>query len=100
MHFSESAQTLINTNASNYAVAGVISQFSLNNFHPLDFESQNLQAAELNYKIHNKELLAIVYGLQKWQSYHLSLTEPFEILKDPNTLKYFMSTKALTQRQA
>ncbi|KNZ50126.1 uncharacterized protein VP01_4585g2 [Puccinia sorghi] len=39
-HFSELAQTLIETDASDYAVAGVISQYSsLNLLHPIAFQS-------------------------------------------------------------
>ena len=100
-HFCELARTLIETDASDYAVAGVISQYSSSNhLHPVAFESRKLQSSELNYEIHDKELLAIVFCLQKWRSYLLSLVEPFEVLTDHNALKYFMSTKVLTRRQA
>ena len=100
-HFSELARTWIETDASDYAVAGVISQYSSSNrLHPVAFESRKLQSSELNYEIHDKELLAIVFCLQKWRSYLLSLMEPFEVLTDHNALKYFMSTKVLTRRQA
>ncbi|KNZ57379.1 uncharacterized protein VP01_2174g6, partial [Puccinia sorghi] len=59
--FSELACTLIETVASDYAVAGVISQYSsLNLLHPVAFDSQKLNNSELNYKIHDKELLEIV----------------------------------------
>ncbi|KNZ44702.1 uncharacterized protein VP01_8916g1, partial [Puccinia sorghi] len=96
-HFSELARALIETDASDYAVAGVISQYSsLNLLHPVAFESQKLHNSELNYKIHDKELLAILFCLQKWHSYLLSLSEPFEFLTDHNALKYFMSSKVLT----
>ncbi|KNZ50115.1 uncharacterized protein VP01_4595g2, partial [Puccinia sorghi] len=33
----------------------------------------------------------------KWRSYLLSLSEPFEVLTDHNSLKYFMSSKVLTR---
>ncbi|KNZ43789.1 putative retrotransposon nucleocapsid protein, partial [Puccinia sorghi] len=84
-HFSELTRTLIETNASDYAVAGVISQYSsLNLLHPVAFKSRKLHNSELNYKIHEKELLAIVFCLQKWHSYLISLPEPFEVLTDHN----------------
>ncbi|KNZ45761.1 hypothetical protein VP01_7821g1, partial [Puccinia sorghi] len=42
-HFSEISRTLIETDASDYAVAGFISQYSsLNLLHPVAFESRNL----------------------------------------------------------
>ena len=100
-HFDEGARTILETDSSNYAVAGVFSQHSskTNLFHPIAFESRKLQAAELNYAIHHKELLAIVYCLQKWRSYLLYLSHPFEVLTDHHALKYFMSSKVLTRRQ-
>ncbi|MBW0583506.1 hypothetical protein O181_123221, partial [Austropuccinia psidii MF-1] len=51
--------------------------------------------AELNYEIHDKELLGIV-----WRSLLLSLSSPFEVLTDNSSLQYFMSSKVLTRRQA
>ena len=102
-HFDATAKTVIKTDASNYAVMGVISQFSSLSpplLHPIAFESCKLQTAELNYEIHDKELLAIVHCLKKWCFYLLSLSKPFKVLMDHNALKYFMSSKVLTQRQA
>jgi hypothetical protein len=101
-HFSEMCKTIVETDASDYAIAGVISQFSasLKHLHPVAFESRMLQSAELNYEIHDKELLTIFHCLKKWLSYLLSLLEPFEILTDHNALKYFTSTKVFTCRQA
>ncbi|KNZ53467.1 uncharacterized protein VP01_3230g6 [Puccinia sorghi] len=69
-HFSELARTLIKTNASDHAVTGVISQYSsLNLLHPVAFKAQRLHNSELNYEIHDKELLEI----QKWCSYLLKV---------------------------
>ncbi|KNZ63396.1 uncharacterized protein VP01_11503g1, partial [Puccinia sorghi] len=72
---------MIKTNASDYAVAGIISQYSSSKLlHPLAFQSQNLHNSELNYENHDKELLAIVFCLQKWCSYLLSISKTFRIL--------------------
>jgi len=38
-----------------------------------------MQPAERNYKIYDKELLAIVEALAKWQQYLLDAVKPFEI---------------------
>ncbi|KNZ64236.1 uncharacterized protein VP01_10519g1, partial [Puccinia sorghi] len=99
-HFSELSRTLIETNASEYADAGVISQYSyLNILHLVAFDSRKLHNSELNYEIHDKELIAIVFCLQKWCSYLLSLSETFEVLTDHNALKYFMRSKVPTRCQ-
>jgi len=38
-----------------------------------------IQPAERNYKIYNKELLAIVEALTKWRQYLLDAMESFEV---------------------
>jgi len=38
-----------------------------------------MQPAEQNYKIYDKELLAIVEALAKWRQYLLDAAEPFEV---------------------
>ncbi|KNZ48621.1 retrotransposon nucleocapsid protein, partial [Puccinia sorghi] len=89
---SELARTLIETNASDYAVAGIISQYSSSNLlHPVAFESRKLHNSELNYEIHDKELLAILFCLQKWCSYllkfHFTITyRPGKLAVVPDAL--------------
>jgi len=48
-----------------------------------------MQQAERNYKIYDKELLAIVEALAKWRQYLLDAVEIFEIWTDHKNLKYF-----------
>ena len=95
-HFDAAASTTVETDASDYALGACISQRTDGLFHPIAFDSRKLIAAELNYEIHDKELLAIVWAVQNWQSYLLSITEPFEILTDHDSLKYFMTTKIIS----
>ncbi|MBW0511373.1 hypothetical protein O181_051088 [Austropuccinia psidii MF-1] len=63
--------------------------------HPIAFNSRKLIPEELNYEIHDKELLGIVWG-----AFLLSLSAPFEVLTNHSSLQYFMSCKVLTFRQA
>ena len=59
-HYVPNQQLVIETDASDYAIAGILSQYKLDGeIHPLAFYSCMLHAAELNYDVHNKELLAI-----------------------------------------
>ncbi|MBW0488973.1 hypothetical protein O181_028688 [Austropuccinia psidii MF-1] len=62
--------------------------------HPIEFDSCKLLPAELNYEIHDKELLGIVWAVL------ISLFNPFEVLKDHSSLQYFISSKVLTPYQA
>ena len=61
-HFNPDNPIVVETDASNYAIAAIISQISLNNgdIHLITFYLQSMQPTELNYEIYDKELLAII----------------------------------------
>ncbi|MBW0527228.1 hypothetical protein O181_066943 [Austropuccinia psidii MF-1] len=99
-HFNPSLPTIVETNASNYALGAVLSQVSDSGKHPIAFSSRKLIPAELNYEIHDKELLGIVWALKHWRALLLSLSSHFEGLTNHSSLQYFMSSKVLTCRQA
>ncbi len=57
--------------------------------------------AKLNYPIHNKEMLAIVAGFAHWRAHLAGIgPDPIQVLSDHKALEYFMTTKALSARQA
>ncbi|MBW0522633.1 hypothetical protein O181_062348, partial [Austropuccinia psidii MF-1] len=68
--------------------------------HPIAFSSCKVITAELNYEIHDKELLGIVWDLKCWRAFLLSLSSPFEVLTNHSSLQYFRSSKVLTRPQA
>ncbi|MBW0563202.1 hypothetical protein O181_102917 [Austropuccinia psidii MF-1] len=68
--------------------------------HPISFDSRKLIPAVLNYEIHEKEILGIVWALKHWRAFLLSLSFPFEVLTNHTPLQYFMSSKVLTHCQA
>jgi hypothetical protein len=55
---------------------------------------------EMNYPIHDKEMLAIVQAFEHWRLELEGIDHPVEVLIDHKALEYFMSTKALSGRQA
>jgi len=55
---------------------------------------------ERNYEIYDKELLAIVEALDKWQQYLLDAVEKFEVWTDHENLKYFKEPHKLNGQQA
>lgn len=61
-----------------------------------------MSAAERNYPIHDKEILAIVRALGKWRAglEGLQSDERFSIYTDHHALQYFMTKKQLNARQA
>ena len=59
-HWILDTQITVKTDASDYTLAAVLSIMTLNgNLHPIAFH-WNFSALELNYDVHDKELLAIL----------------------------------------
>ena len=55
--------------ASDYAVGVVLGQRKGKNFHTIYYASKVLNDAQMNYATTEKEMLAIVYALEKFKSY-------------------------------
>jgi len=90
----------VEMDTSGHAIGGVLSQEQDGKWKPIAFLSRMMQAAERNYEIYNKELLAIVEALAKWRQYLLDAAEPFEVWTDHKNLKYFREPHKLNERQA
>ncbi|MBW0512104.1 hypothetical protein O181_051819 [Austropuccinia psidii MF-1] len=89
-----SLPTIVETDSSKYALVAVLSHVSDSSKHPVAFNSRKLIPAELNYEIHDKELLVIIWALKGWRAFLLSLSSPFEVLTDHSCLqKYSLSVK-------
>ena len=103
-HYHPEWPTRVETDASDGAVAAVLSQKMPSNeqWHPVAYLSKTMAPAEINYPIHDKELLAIIVALTEWRAEleGLQRTDRFEILTDHQALTYFMTTKKLNSRQA
>ncbi|MBW0513610.1 hypothetical protein O181_053325 [Austropuccinia psidii MF-1] len=99
-HFNPSLPTIVESDASDYALGAVLSQVNDSGKNPIAFYSRKLLPAELNYEIHDKELLGIVWALKHWRAFLLSCSNSFEVLTDHSSLQYSMSSKALTRCQA
>ncbi|MBW0490281.1 hypothetical protein O181_029996 [Austropuccinia psidii MF-1] len=99
-HFNPSLPTIVERNASNYALGAVLSQVSDSGNHPIAFYSRKPIPEELNYDIHDKELLGIALALNRWSVFCLSLSSPFEVLTNHSSMQYFISSNILTLLQA
>ena len=56
--------------------------------------------AECNYDIYDKELLAIIHAFEEWRPELKGAAEQVQVITDHKNLKYFMTTKQLSCRQA
>ena len=87
--------------ASDYATGGVLSMECKNGlWRPVAFLSKSLNETERNYEIHDKEMLAIVRGLEAWRYLLEGVQFKFEIWTDHKNLEYFMKAQKLNWRQA
>jgi len=86
--------------ALDYTMGGVLSiEYEDGLWRPVAFLSKSLNKTERNYEIHNKEMLAIVRGLEAWRYLLEEVQYKFEIWTDHKNLEYFMKAQKLNRRQ-
>jgi len=86
---------------SDYAMEGVLSMECGDGlWRPVAFLSKSLNETERNYEIHDKEILAIIRGLEAWRHLLEGAQYKFEIWTDHKNLEYFMKAQKLKRRQA
>jgi hypothetical protein len=89
----------VTTDASDKCSGAVLSfGLSWESARPVAFDSMTFKKAELNYPVHEKELLAIIRALKKWRVDLLG--SQFFIYTDHKTLQNFNVQKDLSRLQA
>jgi hypothetical protein len=100
-HFDVSRAIRVETDASTFAVSGILSQlFEDEKWHPVAFVSRKLQSAELNYEVYDLELLAIVYSFKQWRHYLEGSQHTIQVLTDHYNLRSMRAVQKLNPRQA
>src|SRR5665213_652625 len=98
--FDPEKPSTVETDASDFAIGACLSQPDLaGNLHPIAFYSRKFSGAEINYDIHDKELLAIVASFKEWRVYLEGAKHKIQVFTDHKNLLYFTSTKELNRRQ-
>ncbi|RAQ98575.1 reverse transcriptase domain protein [Stemphylium lycopersici] len=93
-------KTRVETDASDFALGAVLSQQSDDGkWRPVFYHSRKFSGAELNYDVHDKELLGVVDAFEQWEVYLLGLPDQIEVFSDHQNLTSFMTTKKLNRRQ-
>ena len=82
--------------ASDYAVGAVLGQRKDKTFHAIHYASKVLNEAQINYATTEKELLAIVYALEKFRSYLIG--SKVVVYTDHAAIKYLLTKPDSKQR--
>ena len=91
----------IECDASKYASGAVLTQQDNNgDRHSMEFLSKTFSETEQNYKIYDRELLAIIRALEEWRHYIQGSGHTTIIYSDHQNLTYFQSAQKLNRRQA
>jgi hypothetical protein len=100
-HFIPDRPIIVETDASDYALAAILSiQLENSEIHPVAFHSRSFNPTELNYDMHDKKLYAIFEAFRIWQHYLDGSALPIDVVTDHKNLEYFATTKVLNHRQA
>ena len=83
-HYDLLLETWVETNASDFVVAGVLSQMHDGEvLKPVAYFSKKMTPAECNYMIYDKKLLAIVKSFKTWRPELASVQNgPVKVLTD------------------
>ncbi|KAH9244881.1 hypothetical protein BASA81_017690 [Batrachochytrium salamandrivorans] len=82
-HPCDSKPFILETDASDFAISGVLSQFDdLDQIRPVAFYARQMNSAERNYEIYDKELLAIVDSFKHWRHFLQGGLHPVTVLCD------------------
>jgi hypothetical protein len=66
--FDPDCNVIVETDASNYVSAGVLSQYNNDGIlHPVTYFSKKYSPAACNYEIYDKELMAIICPFEEWR---------------------------------
>ena len=95
----DSTPFCLECDASNFAMGVVLSQLQANGeFHPMAFMSKGFSDTEQNYKIYDKEMLAIVRALEEWHHFLEGTPKQFIIFMDHQNLAHFCLAQSVTTR--
>jgi hypothetical protein len=81
------------TDASDLAIGAVLMQDK----RVIAYESRKLSPVELNYSVHEKELLVVIHSLKVWRHYLLGVK--FKIETDHQSLRHLSTQPNLSRRQ-
>ena len=100
-HFQPELPLSIEADAPDFALGCILSQTTpQGDLHLVCYYSRKFSAAELNYPIYDKELLAVVEGFKRWRVYVEGAQHPIQVYTDHKNLEYFSEARTTCRRHA
>ena len=96
-HFDPAETAIVETDASDFALGGILSQRHEGRLHPIAFHSREFTKAEINFNTADKELLAIVDCFKRWRRYLEGANHQVQVILDHQNLELFQTTKVLNR---
>ncbi|KFA54042.1 hypothetical protein S40293_10234 [Stachybotrys chartarum IBT 40293] len=97
--FDWTKEIILETDASDYISAGILLQYDdKGRLRPVAYFSKKHSTIECNYKIYNKELMAIIRCFEEWRPELEGVASLIKVISDHKNLEYFITTKLLNQR--
>ena len=80
---------MVETDASDYTLAAILLTYTEDGkLHPIAFHSHTFTSPELNYDVHDKELLAIFEAFTRWRHYLEGSGTLIDVITDHKNLEY------------
>lgn len=89
---------VVHCDASAYGLGGMLSQEVDGHEHPIAYVSRTLTKCEQNYSATEREALAVIFSVEKFQAYLGS--RKFKVITDHSSLRWFMNLENPTGRLA
>ena len=99
-HYDPELHGIIECDASDFAIGSVLLQEFKGRLHPVAFQSRKMNKHDINYEIHDQELLAITAAFKEWRRYLEGARHKISGYTDHHGLGWITQNKPLNQRQA
>jgi hypothetical protein len=91
----------LQVNASAFAMGAILTQTdSRGKLCAIGFHSKTFSDTERNYDIHDRELLAVIHGLEAWRHLLADSAHPVTVLADHKNLEYYSTPQRVNRRVA
>ena len=94
-HYDPELPCIIECDASDFASGAVLSPEFEGRLHPIAFYSRKMNNQDINYEIHDKELLAITGAFKEWRRYLEGPRHKISVYTDHRGLEWFTQNKPL-----